>query len=101
MAPCSGWIDQEHFRDMERLLEPELLDELAAEHPEAMGSRRDLRRVNSLMGHAAIATRALLEAFPGAPPRSLLEIGAGDGTFLLGVARRLAPRWRRVHGLLL
>jgi hypothetical protein len=34
-------------------------------------------------------------------PLRILEIGAGDGTFLLGVARSLAPRWPHVQLTLL
>jgi hypothetical protein len=99
---------------MERCLQSELLDELPAENQEAMRSRRDLRRVNVLMGHAGLAARTLLAAFtsgglterqgrscPARPPRMLMEIGAGDGTFFLEVARRLAPRWPGVRVLLL
>jgi ubiquinone/menaquinone biosynthesis C-methylase UbiE len=42
----------------------------------------------------------LLAAFDSKPPRRLLELGAGDGTFFLEVARRLAPRWRHVQVML-
>jgi hypothetical protein len=31
------------------------------------------------------------------PPKRIVELGAGDGTFMLGVARRLASRWRGVR----
>ena len=36
-----------------------------------------------------------------AKPRSLLELGCGDGTFMLRLARRLAPRWPDVTVTLL
>ena len=39
------------------------------------------------MGHTGMVTRALRAA--ATPPRLLVELGAGDGTFLLKVARRL------------
>jgi len=44
------------------------------------------------MGHTGMVTRAL-RALP-AHPRLLVELGAGDGTFLLGVARRLKQQAR-------
>lgn len=76
---------------MQRSLVPELLDHLPASDPGALRSRRDLVRVNALMGHAAIMARSLLRGADR--PRVLIDIGAGDGTFMLRVARRLAPRW--------
>jgi SAM-dependent methyltransferase len=77
---------------MERVVQPELLDELPADDPRAVRSRRDLRRVNAWMGNAATLARALQEAFPTRAPRRLVEIGAGDGQFLLGIARNLFRR---------
>jgi SAM-dependent methyltransferase len=73
---------------MKRLVQPEWLDELPAADPRAIRSRGDLRRVNAWMGNAAIIARALRQAFPRQAPRRLVEIGAGDGQFLLSVARR-------------
>jgi hypothetical protein len=84
-----------------RRLEPELLDLLPPEAPQAVGSRRDLRRLNAWMGNAATTARALLRAFPHQPPRRLVDLGAGDGTFLLQVAARLPPTWRPLHVVLL
>jgi hypothetical protein len=79
-----------------RTLHPELVDELPAHHPGAIQTRRDLRRINTLMGHAPILSRALKTAFPGRAPQRLVEIGAGDGDILLRVARRLSSSWRDV-----
>ena len=79
---------------MIRTLQAELVDDLPAHHPAAIETRRDLRRINTLMGHAGIFVRALKKAFPKQPPKRLLEIGAGDGEILLRVARRLAAHWR-------
>ncbi len=73
---------------MKRVVQTELLDELSSEDPEAVESRRDLQRVNWWMGHAGILRSALRGAFLK-PPRSIVEIGAGDGTLLLRVARML------------
>lgn len=81
---------------MLRSLHSELIDDLPPEHPAAIQTRRDLRLINKLMGHAGIFTRALQQAFPNQPPSRILEIGAGDGEILLHVAYRLANTWRNV-----
>jgi SAM-dependent methyltransferase len=72
---------------MRRIIQPEILDELPVDDPRAIQSRRDLRKVNTFMGHPGMVTRAL-HAAPSSP-RLLVEIGAGDGTFLLKVAKRV------------
>ena len=79
---------------MKREIEPELLDELPADDRRAIGSRRDLRKVNAWMGHARIMSRVLAGAFSDRSPRSIVELGAGDGTLLLGLANRIASRWK-------
>lgn len=79
-----------------RHVEPEWLDELAADDPRAIGSRGDLRRVNAVMRHAGLMARMLATHGAERAPRSILDLGCGDGTFMLAVARRLAPRWRNV-----
>ena len=84
-----------------RRLDPELLDELPGDDPRALRARRDLERVNSLFGQTRLMARLLAANYGGEAPRTLLELGAGDGTFNLHVAQRLAPRWPRVHALLL
>ncbi len=73
-----------------RLVQPEWLDELPPEDPRAAGSRRDLERLNAWMGHAAIVSRQLLRLGRREAPPSFVELGAGDGRFLLSVARRLS-----------
>jgi hypothetical protein len=78
-----------------RTLEPEILDELAADDPRAQASRRDLVRINFVMRQQAIMA-GLLRRTP--PPRVIADLGSGDGHFLLGVARRLA-HWRGVTAL--
>jgi hypothetical protein len=72
---------------MRREVKPEILDDLAADDPRAIQSRRDLQKVNTFMGHAGMAVRAVRNA--PAAPRLLVELGSGDGTFLLRVAERL------------
>ncbi len=76
---------------MERSLQAELLDELQADDPRAVGSRRDLRRINALMGNARLMARAVRGAAPQAAPRRIVDLGAGDGDFLLRWVRRMAP----------
>lgn len=80
---------------MKRVVQPELLDALATDDPRAIHSRRDLRRLNACMGNAAIAARALRNIFLTSPPRHIVDIGAGDGVFLLNVARALSPSGER------
>jgi hypothetical protein len=70
----------------------ELLDDLAPEDPRAVRSRRDLRLLNRIMGHPLLLTRALDSLVTSSPLR-LVELGAGDGTLLLRLARRRARRW--------
>lgn len=81
---------------MQRCLEPEWLDALAADDPRAVGSRRDLRRINGLMGNAAILAGAVAR-HADRPPRAVVDLGAGDGALALQLARRLAPRWPGVR----
>ena len=77
---------------MARCVEPEWLDVLDPDNPRASRSREDLRRVNRVMGNAAILTRALLKA-RSPSPRLIVELGAGDGTFLLRVVQQPTLRW--------
>jgi hypothetical protein len=79
---------------MERVIERELLDDLPPDDPRAIHARGDLRKVNAWMGHAGIMAGILSNAFEHRPPRSIVELGAGDGTFLLRLARRLGPAWK-------
>ena len=78
---------------MPRTLQPELLDSLPPDHPDALHSRRDLRWVNRIMGNHRWFAQTL--------PRNLrrgervLEIGAGTGE--LGL--RLATHGVCVDGL--
>jgi hypothetical protein len=78
---------------MERRVEPELLDHLPPRDERAIRSRRDLQRINAWMRNPGILAACLRSAFPTSRPRNLLELGAGDGTFLLKVARKLCQFW--------
>ena len=115
---------------MKRIVEPEFLDELAPEDPRAIRSRRDLRRVNAWMRNHVMMADALKIAadasFPfgdtkpggfvnpqagglryragdvnGAAPKRMIELGAGDGDFLLRVGQAVAPRWPGLNVTLL
>jgi SAM-dependent methyltransferase len=86
---------------MIRCVLPEALDELAADDPRALKSRRDLRRVHRVMRSVAILLDAVARLRLDVPPSRVLELGAGDGTLLLRFARALRPRWRGVQLTLL
>ncbi len=75
---------------MKRIVKPELLDLLPPKDLLALGSRRDLRRLNGWMGHSRIMARQLNSAWAAAKCCQVADLGAGDGHFLL----RLARRWR-------
>lgn len=72
----------------------EVLDGLLPDNPDAIRSRRDLHRVHRAMGTHTILLRALKDMTANHPdrmPLRVLEIGAGDGSLMLGVAQALAP----------
>jgi hypothetical protein len=85
---------------MLRRVEPELLDTLSPDDPRAVHSRRDLRRINGMMRNDDIMVNALKANFSGVP-KEITELGAGDGDFLLRIARRMVPRWQHVKTTLL
>jgi len=86
---------------MKRIVEPELLDTLPPGDPRAAGSRRDLRRINAWMHNHAIMANALQTAVNGQTPKQIVELGAGDGDFLLRVAQKIPARWSGVNVTLL
>ncbi len=63
---------------IERVVIPEMLDHLAADDPEALRSRRDLRRINFFMGNERWICREV-RRFSNEASRGIVEIGAGDG----------------------
>ena len=89
---------------MPRTVAAETLDGLAEDDPSAMRSRRDLQRIHRFMGTRGIMARSLqrlLASRPAAAPLRLLELGAGDGSLMLSVARALGARWPAVEITLL
>jgi hypothetical protein len=78
---------------VQRTLQPELLDSLPHDHPDALHNRRDLRLTNQVLGNH----RWLVHALPPhvRPGETALELGAGTGE--LGL--KLAQRGVRVAGL--
>jgi hypothetical protein len=76
-----------------RALTPEILDFLSPDDPRAIRSRRDLAVINGMMRQGAIMAKALAR-HPA--PKLLVDLGGGDGRFMLGVARRLARHWQGV-----
>jgi hypothetical protein len=75
---------------MFRSVEPEWLDTLEAADPRAQRARRDLKLVNFIMGNASAVARALAPALRDGA--RIADLGAGDGTFMLRVARKTQPR---------
>jgi len=89
---------------MSRIVTPEVLDGLDGEDPHAVRSRRDLQRVHRVMGTRSTVVRAFQSACDGHPRTAafhVLELGAGDGSLMLGVARALAGKWTDLHLTLL
>jgi hypothetical protein len=83
---------------------PEVLDSLHSQDPIALRARRDLRTVHRAMGTRRILLQAiarLRRTWPTERPLRVLELGAGDGTQLLEVARCLQPAWPVVELTLL
>ena len=78
-----------------RCLEAETLDHLREDDPRAIRSRRDLRRINRIMGNTLIVD-ALLSDSLSRPPLRIAELGAGDGSLLLRLAKRRARSWPAV-----
>ena len=87
---------------MARIVQPETLDFLPEDDPRALRSRADLRRINRIMGTRRIMISALRRLHqPTYQPTRMIELGAGDGSLMLAIARTLAHDWRGVHLTLL
>jgi SAM-dependent methyltransferase len=70
---------------MHRTLHPELLDSLPPDHPDALHNRRDLRRINAILGNHRWFARMLPAVLR--PGERVLELGAGTGELGLRLAR--------------
>ncbi len=82
---------------MQRIVEPEWLDEMPPDDPRARRSRCDLQRIHSWMGNVGIMARLLSSLSHSRENLRMTELGAGDGTFMLRVARRLKGNWPKVR----
>lgn len=71
---------------MSRTLQPELLDSLPPDHPDAVHNRRDLQVINRVMGNHPWFARTLPPLLR--PGETILELGAGTGELGLRLARR-------------
>jgi len=85
---------------MRRRVCPEALDDLDPSDPRAVRARGDLRRVHRAMGSLTILRNLIARLRLAATPKTILEVGAGDGTLLLRLAHALAS-WRGVELTLL
>ncbi len=84
-----------------RCVVAEALDELAPGDPQAQRSRRDLRRIHRAMGSLGSLKHALGRLSMARRPATLIELGAGDGSLMLRLARALGPAWSGVQLTLL
>jgi len=62
---------------IQRRIQPEILDGLPPDHPDAIASRRDLRRINRVMGNHRWIVSELQRACRCGD--RIVELGAGDG----------------------
>lgn len=86
---------------MQRQVLPELLDRLPGDHPDAIHSHRDLRRIHAWMGNARRVGSWLSRAASQEPPRRLIDLGAGDGAFLLRCVRQATHLPRKLELVLI
>lgn len=84
-----------------RRVEREMLDHLSVDDPRAQRSRRDLSRVQRAMATLHLIRRALDRGTADFAPCRIVELGAGDGSLMLRLARRQARRWPHVSVTLL
>lgn len=64
--------------EQSRIVVPEWLDEMLADDPRAIRSRKELRWINALMGNERWIL-AQLAKYPAATAQGVLELGAGEG----------------------
>jgi hypothetical protein len=84
-----------------RRVDREMLDELAVDDPQAQRSRHDLKRIQRAMATLHLVQKALDRGTADFAPCRVVELGAGDGSLMLRLARRRAKRWPAVSVTLL
>ena len=94
-------MDNNNNSTFQRRVESEVLDDLCVDDPRAQRSRRDLQHLNRTMGTVSIFLRALDRSMKHSVPRTILELGAGDASMMLRIARNRGPSWRDVRLTLL
>jgi len=88
-------------RELPRRVEPEWLDRLAVDDPRARRTRHDLRRINRAMSTLSIVVGGLDKLVDGVAPTTILDLGAGDGSLMLRVAKQRKSEWPNVAVTLL
>lgn len=83
---CGGERESECCLHMERVIEPEIIDGMAPDHPMAIRSRRDLRMINFVMGNERWL-RAQVSRHRAAAAKGVVELGAGGGELLRQLAK--------------
>ena len=79
-----------------------MLDQLAVDDPRARAARGDLRRINWVLSTLAIVLRGLDRIVEQTgPPRTIIELGAGDGSLMLRIAKHRKKKWPNVAVTLL
>lgn len=63
----------------ERVIQPEILDQLAPSHPDAIRSRSDLRKLDVFLGNSRWITRTMREHTKSGMAIRVVELGAGEG----------------------
>lgn len=80
-----------------RVVKPLQLESFPVDDPRAIRANRSLRRINALARNAAIVAEEGLRPWRNRSACQLVQIGAGDGAFMLSIAKkaaRLTPRAR-------
>ena len=88
-------------RALPRRVEPEWLDRLAPDDPLARRTRSDLKRLNRAMWTLSIMLAGLDRIAAREKPRTILDLGAGDATLMLRIAKQRKNRWPKVAVTLL
>lgn len=82
-----------------RRITPEILDQLPADHPDAVHSRRDIQKFNCLQRNFRWFRQSLAPWIPRDGPLQVLEIGAGCGALGKYLARHFGEERLCITGL--